>query len=381
MPSRHVVRPPYPEGLMKIWRECLSGHTQRVSSVCALPDGGIVSGSWDGTLRIWQSNGDCKVLTVPGEGRHVELIQQQVLSICVANGNIVIGSADNNVRVWDYEKLKVLSGHDGWVICVCALPGQSEGSTERIVSGSTDTTLRVWNPDTDECEVLMGHTGGVTSVCVAGGRIVSGSKDTTLRIWNSDGTCKVVEGHTAGVNSVCVANGRIVSGSDDRTIRVWDYDGRCLNVLGRNREFFNIICALPNGNIVSGSTDVLNRDANILRVWDSSYNKLLKVHLEKDTYITSILAINDDEFVTGYNNYSVAGDETFEIAKWNIRNLDTIPSEQSFLRSLFSRQTNRVAPLPSLTQSAKVAPAPFEGGRRKVTRKTRKNKRKKSRRR
>jgi hypothetical protein len=135
---------------------------------------------------------------------------------------------------------------------------------------------------------------------------------------------------------------------------------------------------------VSGSTDVLNRDANILRVWDSSYNKLLKVHLEKDTYITSILAINDDEFVTGYNNYSVAGDETFEIAKWNIRNLDTIPSEQSFLRSLFSRQTNRVAPLPSLTQSAKVASAkvfPFEGGRRKVTRKTRKNKRKKSRRR
>lgn len=67
-----------------------------------------------------------------------------------------------------------------------------------MVSGSGDKTLRVWNVDSGECvRVLEGHEGWVTSVCVVdvggdgggggGGaavqRVVSGSLDKTLRVW------------------------------------------------------------------------------------------------------------------------------------------------------------------------------------------------------
>ena len=58
----------------------------------------------------------------------------------------------------------------------------------RIVSGSYDKTLRVWDSATGECTAtLEGHTDWVNSVAFSpdGARIVSGSHDTTLREWGS----------------------------------------------------------------------------------------------------------------------------------------------------------------------------------------------------
>ena len=57
----------------------------------------------------------------------------------------------------------------------------------RIVSGSDDFTLRLWNADTGQPigEPLQGHNDFVKSVAFSrdGSRIVSGSGDNTLRIW------------------------------------------------------------------------------------------------------------------------------------------------------------------------------------------------------
>src|SRR6202044_3153049 len=80
----------------------------------------------------------------------------------------------------------------------------------RVVSGSDDNTVRIWNTTTDEVEAeLKGHTDSVTSVAFAqdGTRVVSGSDDNTVRIWNA--TTGEVEaeltGHTDMVMSVAFA--------------------------------------------------------------------------------------------------------------------------------------------------------------------------------
>jgi hypothetical protein len=74
-----------------------------------------------------------------------------------------------------------------------------------------------------DCRVLQGHTDYVASLCIAGNKIVSGSVDRTIRIWDiNTGQClKILHGHTGSIFSVCVAGDRIVSGSDDNTIRIW----------------------------------------------------------------------------------------------------------------------------------------------------------------
>ena len=58
----------------------------------------------------------------------------------------------------------------------------------RIVSGSDDNTVRVWDAVTGEViSTFMGHGGPVNSVSFSpdGSRIVSGSDDNTVRVWDA----------------------------------------------------------------------------------------------------------------------------------------------------------------------------------------------------
>ena len=61
---------------------------------------------------------------------------------------------------------------------------------KRIVSGSFDNTVRLWEADSGKPigEPMKGHTNVVYSVAFSpdGKRIVSGSCDNTLRLWEAD---------------------------------------------------------------------------------------------------------------------------------------------------------------------------------------------------
>ena len=75
--------------------------------------------------------------------------------------------------------------------------------------------------------IFKGHANAVEAVAISSnGRVVlSGSQDTTLRLWNfSNGRCmKVFHGHVGQVTAVALSqNGQFaVSASRDKTIRVW----------------------------------------------------------------------------------------------------------------------------------------------------------------
>jgi WD40 repeat protein len=103
----------------------------------------------------------------------------------------------------------------------------------RIVSGSWDKTVRIWDAETGAqvSAPLVGHSGSVTSVAFSpdGRRIVSGSYDETVRIWDAETGAQVsapLVGHSDEVTSVAFSpdGRRIVSGSDDTTVRVSDLD-------------------------------------------------------------------------------------------------------------------------------------------------------------
>jgi WD40 repeat protein len=89
----------------------------------------------------------------------------------------------------------------------------------------------VWDARTLECEaVLEGHTEAVLALALAeGGGLVSGSYDTTLRVWapgaapGAPWRCvRRAEGHGDAVRVLAVGeDGHIFSGSYDGTVGVW----------------------------------------------------------------------------------------------------------------------------------------------------------------
>ena len=97
----------------------------------------------------------------------------------------------------------------------------------RVVSGSRDKTVRIWDATTGaEVMKMEGHSRSVHSVAFSpdGARLVSGSDDKTVRIWDVTTSAEVtkIEGHSDSVQSVVFSpdGAHVVSGSGDNTVRI-----------------------------------------------------------------------------------------------------------------------------------------------------------------
>jgi WD40 repeat protein len=97
----------------------------------------------------------------------------------------VSGSFDGTLRLWDLsngQTIRTLEGHTNTVWAVTVTP-----DGRRAVSGSFDGTLRLWDLGTGQTiRTLEGHTNSVWAVTVTpdGRRAVSASADQTLRLWD-----------------------------------------------------------------------------------------------------------------------------------------------------------------------------------------------------
>ena len=78
---------------------------------------------------------------------------------------IVSGSADSTIKIWDSETglcLKTLTGHNNWVRSVAF-----NTDATQIISGSDDNTIKIWDIETGIClRTLKGHTNTVSSVAI-----------------------------------------------------------------------------------------------------------------------------------------------------------------------------------------------------------------------
>ncbi|KAI9788487.1 MAG: hypothetical protein M1833_002919, partial [Piccolia ochrophora] len=168
----------------------IPGHGEAILATQFSPSSSarMVSGSGDGTARIWDCETGTPVHTLKGHTSWV-----LVVSWSPDDQAIATGSMDNSVRIWDPSTGKPLGspmkGHSKWVSSIAWEPYHLQASgTPRIASASKDATVRIWNTTIARVEmVLSGHKGSVSCVKWGGtGFIYTASHDKTVKVWNAD---------------------------------------------------------------------------------------------------------------------------------------------------------------------------------------------------
>lgn len=151
----------------------------------------------------------------------------------VNSSTMVSGSGDSTARVWDCDTgtpMHTLKGHTSWVLAVSYSPNGAI-----IATGSMDNTVRLWDAKKGQAlgGPMRGHTKWITSLAwepyhlqeSGSPRLASASKDSTVRIWQigSRRMDMSLTGHKGSVT--CVrwgGTGKIYTASHDRTIKVWN---------------------------------------------------------------------------------------------------------------------------------------------------------------
>jgi hypothetical protein len=245
----------------------------------------------------------------------------EVNKTCNRIGNVRSRCAHAASVFKELMKELVLEGHTNFINSIAVMP---DG---RIVSGSSDRTIRVWNPaiaagQPGHVVVLAGHTDFITGIAVMpDGRIVSGSWDCTIRVWNpaiaagQPGHVVFLEGHTDGVDCIAVMpDGRIVSGSWDCTVRVWDpaiaagQPGHVVVLEGHTGRV-SCIAVMPDGRIVSGSSDRAIR-VRTIRVWNPAIaadqpRHMIVLQVYYDASVSSIAVLPNGCIAAGLNDGNI----------------------------------------------------------------------------
>ncbi len=210
-------------------RKVLEGHTADVLAAGFSADGRyVVTGSSDGTARIWEVESGQLVHSLEG---HTDYVRAASFS---ADGRYVVtGSSDDTARIWEVESGQLVHSLEGHTDYVVAASFSADG--RYVVTGSSDETARIWEVESGQLvHSLAGHTKGVwpAGFSADGRYVVTGSGDGTVRIWEVESGQLVhsLEGHTDTVVAAGFsADGRyVLTGSFDATARIWNFDTKAL---------------------------------------------------------------------------------------------------------------------------------------------------------
>ncbi|KAL5503814.1 hypothetical protein ACEPAH_7885 [Sanghuangporus vaninii] len=267
------------------------------------------------------------------DGKYVALGGYAEISIWdVDSGQPIWSSLDNTVRIWDVNGSTEIASREfeAHTNMVTSVAFSADG--KRIVSGSWDYTIHIWDADTGKHLVgpFKGHTHWVLSVSFSpdSKHVLSSSEDETIRIWNAE-TGELLAGpfeahleaagctgtdhdgaerHRLAVYSVAFSPNRrhFVSPSCDNTICIRDADSGTL-VLGPFRGHTNRVDSVaysPDGKrVVSGSVDMT------IRIWDADSGHLVLDPLEGHTGPVNSVAFSSN----GERVASGSVDETIRI--------------------------------------------------------------------
>ncbi|MFL5340809.1 MAG: protein kinase domain-containing protein, partial [Gemmataceae bacterium] len=280
----------------------LCGHTNYIYPVTYSPDGRLLaSGSWDGTVRLWDAaTGEpCATLPHPSDffvvdlafgpdgtwlvtgctqdallriwdvatargRREIPLAGTNFSSLTVSPDGTRIAattfdqkSNTNRLTVCDIASGKSLFSTEGW-----SLAYSPDGCWLAVLTSDEKTVLLLDARTHETTARFSGHEGRVFKAAFSpdGRSLASCSQDRTVRLWQIDtGVCQVLHGHTDEVFAVAFHpdGTRLATAGRDGAVWLWDLGrGEQVVRLPGHKSYLWSLAFSPDGaTLASGSGD------------------------------------------------------------------------------------------------------------------------------
>ncbi|KAJ5071887.1 f-box and wd repeat domain-containing 7 [Anaeramoeba ignava] len=246
---------------------------------------GFATCNWDGTIKLWEISKKRKSYTFPLP--HTGPVW--TIDVNKLGTQLVSGGKDQQIHLYnipshkDIQKLydqeeqnlkknndsinpdlnqqlqpQIYEGHHAPIACI-------KFDEEKILSGSYDADVRIWNKQTKETRSIIHHNDSVWALDYVGDRLITGSRDTALRWWNmtTEKEVDLLVGHESPVSTLQYDGDIIISGGYDNTCRVWDLRSskRCVDVVQGHQGTVSYL-QFDSDILVTCSFD------SSIRVWD-----------------------------------------------------------------------------------------------------------------
>ncbi|PWY75152.1 PFU-domain-containing protein [Aspergillus heteromorphus CBS 117.55] len=284
----------------------LEGHGDDVRAVAFPNPNAIFSASRDATVRLW------KLVSTPPPAYDYNITSHgQAFINALAyypptpefpDGLVLSGGQDTIIearqpgKAADDNADAMLLGHTH---NVCALDVSHEGGW--VVSGSWDSTARLWRVGKWECDVVLeGHQGSVWTVLAYDkDTVITGCADKVIRIFNTSGKLlRSIKDSQDVVRALCKVpassptGAHFASASNDGVIRLFTIQGQLLGEVHGHESFIYSLAALPSGELVSSGED------RTVRVWNGT--QCVQTITHPAISVWSVAACSDNgDIVTG----------------------------------------------------------------------------------
>lgn len=288
--------------------ETLQGHQGPVFCVQVHPIFTVVvSGSEDGSIKIWDHESGDYMRTLKGH-------TNAVTSLCFTpkGSYLASSSQDLSIKIWEFDTyncVRTLRGHDHTISSVLFIPAQNVipttgddnvaidvtlAESRQLISASRDQTVKMWDLESGFCDhTFTDHTDWVRTLAIRqhdGNVWASAGNDQVIYVYdNTKKKIAELRGHEQIIESIaflCEDNfpknvnpsrvetqrDYLASGSRDRSVRLWSIaNASCLQIFNAHENWVKSVLIHPSGNyIISAGDD------RTIRVFDIKANRCLR---------------------------------------------------------------------------------------------------------
>jgi len=207
-------------------------HVGGVTSIaCAHDAEKVVSGGFDGSVRVWRVTSESRVM-LGSMKEHKATVN--CIKVRKDDSEFVSASSDGSCIIWDMSRFARNNSLFASTFFKAVLfhPDESQ-----LLTTGTDRKITNWDAyDGSAIRIVDGSTAAeVNTLDIAGSGefFVSGGGDKVVKLWHYDeGQCQAVGiGHSGGVSKVCVSPDQrnIISVGDEGAILIWNIPERFAN--------------------------------------------------------------------------------------------------------------------------------------------------------